>query len=815
MACKLLTSNQVNPVHELRQAWRRILKSPLLSISIVAVLAVAIGANTAILSALESLVFRQVPWPGGDRIVVVWEANKAQGIDREGVSGRTFMDWRQQSQLFESLALVEVGTGTLTGFGEPMQVPGLRVSASFFELTGAKPARGRLFTQQDAGGAAFAPVAVLTWDSWQRMLGAGEDAVGRTVMADLIPMTVIGVLDRSFWSPVACDAIVLWPDAFLERTRRSQRQFAVFGRLKPGVTPAQAREELDAISAAANDPRMRGWTTNVAPLGDVMSESLRPSLWALLAGALLMLLAGCANIANLLLARAVARRQETSVRLALGADRWRLARLFLTESWLLGLAGAASGVLVADALLTVATRLLPQTVALAHGSGEVLLRPIQISWPVLVAAIVLACGTALLFGLAPLWESLRLDLRSALIETSRGTSGRQGWLRPALVGVQVAFTLVLLGAAGLMVRSFLRLQNENLGFARDRILTFAIELPTDSRYREVDKVRQFYRELQRRLSETPGVESAGFINVLPLTAAQDHTQFRLEKGPVQAAQESLGASFRAVTPGYFETLRIPVRRGRPILASDTADRAAVVWIDETLERRHFAGRNPLGERILLGDRPFEIVGVVAAAKDDVLGHRVMPTLFFAHEQMAMPRMDIAVRTTGEPSALLRAMKETVWSIDKDVPVYRVATLAELFAGSTRNLRLVMLLTGVFAGAALLLAALGIYAMAAYQAETRLRELSIRLAMGAQPLSLAAMMLRQVVLIAACGVTAGLAAGWFAWRFLEPVLYSSPGFDAWTISAAAALVLLVACAAALRPAWRASHTDVAHHLGSTN
>lgn len=800
-------------MNELKQAIRQIRNAPLLSLSIIAVFAIAIGANTAILSALQTLVFRQLPWPGADRMVIAWESNRAQGVTREGVSGSTYLDWKAQARSFEELALVEVGTGTLTGAGEPRQLPGLRVSANFLRMVGAKPALGRIFDERDAGGEGFQPIVILTWEGWRRGFGSDPNVIGRTINLDLQPMTIVGVLSPSFWSPVECEGLVVWPDSILRRMSRSARGMAVFGRMKPGVDVRQAEAELSAISAHVPDAAMKGWSATTAKAQDVMSESLRPSLWALWGAACLVLLSGCANIASLLLARALARRQEVSVRLALGASGARLSRLFLTESALLGLLGWLGGMLVADALLSAAARVLPATIAIREGGGEVVLPAIQLSWPVVLCSALIAAGTALLFGLAPLHEALRTDLRSALTESSRGTTGRGGRLRPALLAAQIAFTLVLLSGASLLLRNFFRLQNADLGFARERILTMTIELPTDSRYRNSDDVRRFYRELRRRLAELPGVESAGFSNVLPLTPAQDHAQFRLETGPAMADDDAYAADFRSVTPGYFETLRIKLLSGRAVSEQDLADKKAVVWIDRTLQQRYFPERDPVGHRILLGNRrqPYEIAGVVASSRHDALRHGNLPSLYFAHEQMPAFRMDLAIRTTADPLGMVAAVKRSVWSVDKDIPVYRVTTMDDLFASSTRNARLVLLLVSVFAAASLLLAAVGTYGVVAYQAETRFREFSIRLALGARPGQLLSLMLRQTAVVTAAGAAVGLLCCFAALRPLQSLLYDLDAMDPLSLAATVALLLVVALLAALRPALRVLRGDAAHSL----
>lgn len=797
----------------LRLAIRQIRQSPLLAVSVVAVLAIAIGANTAILSALQSLVLRQLPWPGADRMVIAWEANRTQGIGREGVSGKTYLDWKERARSFEELALVEVGTGTLTGIGEPRQLPGLRVSANFLSMVGAKPAMGRIFDERDGRGDGFQPIIVLTWEGWRHAFGSDTNVIGRTITVDLMPMTIIGVLDQSFWSPVQCEGIVVWPDSVLRRMNRSNRNLAIFGRMKPGVSVRQAQDELSAISAHIPDIAMKGWSASASLAQDVMSEALRPSLWALWGAACLVLLSGCANIASLLLARALARRQEVGVRLALGANRLHLAKQFLTESALLGFLGWVGGLLVADWLLTAAARVLPATIAINDGGGEVVVPGIAMSVPVVVTSAAIALITALLFGLAPLWEALRTDLRSTLNEASRGSTGRGGRLRPALLAFQIAFTLVLLGGASLLMRNFLQLQNADLGFARDGILTMSIELPTDSRYRKVEDVRRFYRELRRRIGELPGVESAGFSNVLPLTPSQDHAQFRLETGAAMAAGDAHAADFRAVTPGYFETLRIKLLSGRAVSDHDTSDKKPVVWIDETLKKRYFARRDPIGHRILLGERAFEIAGVVSASRHDALRHSDLPTMYFPHEQLSPFRMDLAIQTAGNPMDMVRTVKEAVWSVDKDIPVYRVSTMQELFESSTRNARLVLLLIAVFAVASLSLAAVGTYGVVAYQAETRVREFSIRLALGARPSQIVQLMLRQTVIITGLGVGAGLLGCLVALKPLESLLYDLDPLDPMSLGITVVSLAGVALLASLRPALRATRSDAAHELRS--
>lgn len=785
-------------------AVRQYRKNPLFAACVVAVLALGIGANTAIFSVIESVILRPLPYPDPDRIVLVWETNPSLSIAREGVSGATYLDWKEQNHTFEDMAVFEVGTGTLTGLGEPRQVPGLRVSSNFFDLLGAKPELGRLFRQADGEGNTFRNIGVLSHGIWKQEFGGDPGLVGRVMNVDLMPYTIIGVVNRGFWFPVEAAAMVVWPEGMLRGRSRTDRSLAVLGRLKPGVSVEQARLDLDQVSRriAETTPNYHGWGAVITPAAATVTEGIRSSLFLLFGAVALALLIACINVANLLIARAVTRGREIAIRAALGAGRARVIQQLLTESTLLSLAGGVAGVILASWMVEGIVRLLPASVSMRDGVGSLLIRKPEVNPWVLGGALVGSLVTGIIFGLLPALSASRTDVRDALQEGSRGsTVGGIGWRR-ALLGAQLAVTLILLAGCGLMLSSFWKLQAVNPGFSKSSLLTFEMELPTDSRYKKDEEMAKFYREVRAKLREIPGVMSVGMSSDLPMDNRNAKTTYSIEEGPA-ASTQMFSAEWRVVAPGYMEALKIPLRAGRYFAESDRADRALVVIVDEAFAARHWPGENPVGRHIKFTRTVREVVGVAGSVHHAGLTQSKAPTIYAPAEQSPVSRMGVALLVSGDPYKFVEPAKQAVWGVDKDMPVYRVSTMEEAVAATYQDSRVTLWLVAGFALGALLLAALGTYGVIAYQTNSRAREFGIRMAVGAGGLEVVGLVMKQMGWTLAWAIPTGIVVSMGVARVLAASLYSVSATDPRIPLLAAVFLAAVAALSALGPAVRAA------------
>ncbi len=795
-------------MRDFRHAARVLKNSPGFTAVALLVLALGIGANTAIFSVVNSLLLRPIPFKGADRIVVVWETHGATGVGRTGVSGPNFMDWREHSTVFEEMALFEPGTGTLTGVGEPEQFPGLRVTTNFAEMLGVKVQLGRGFRPgENVGGRKN--VALLSHGYWQRRFGADPAIIGRKLTVDGLPYEAVGILAADFWFPVPCDAIVPWNEDELRQMNRLAHEFAVFARLRPGVGLQQAQVEMNALAAnlARQHPELRGWGVTLVPLRQAGTEYLRPALLVLLGAVGFILLIACANLSSLMLARAAARQKEIAVRLAAGASRWQVMRLLLAESLLLGLLGGAAGLLVAAWGIDLLRAVLPGRVPIQEASGELLLSRVDIDPTVLAFTFAVAVLTGVLFGLAPAWRASRADLSEALKQSGRGMASARGFklTRSALVAGEVALAAVLLIGAGLMLESVWKLQQVQPGFRPAGLLTMEMELPTDTKYRVRQQQAEFYRRVLEALGATPGVQAAGFAEVLPLDHEERRRSFLVEGHPPLPAGQELGADYNPASPGFFAALGIPLVRGRMFTDADRAGAPEVVIIDSTLVERYLRGEEPIGKRLLL-PRPHEIVGVVGAIRKAGLDKQPQPTIYLPYLQDPDNRMVLVVRGRGDPMGYVRAAKNAVWTVDKDQPVYRIRTMDEVVADSSSVRRLMSLLLGAFAVVAAAVAALGVAGVVSYMVNQRTRELGLRQALGATAADLVKMIVREGLALALAGVALGVAAALGLTRALASLLYGVTATDPAAFAAVPALLLVVAAAASYLPARRAARVD---------
>ncbi len=799
----------VTLLKDLRYSFRILCKVPGFTAIALLVLALGIGANTAIFSVVNSVVLRPLPYPGADRLAMIWETDLKDGIKSEGPSAPNFLDWKEQSQSFEDMALLEVGTGTVTGVGEPEQVTGLRVTTNFLSMLGARTILGRDFTAAEGAGQARYPVAVLANGYWKRRFASDPRVIGRVFIMNSEPYTVIGVLSPDFYHPLPTDLYVPWPLAQLRGKARVDHDFGVIARVKPGVTMAQAQAELSTIARRidAQTPRLAGWDVTVVGMKQALFEYIRPALLLLLGAVGLLLLLACVNVASLLLARVTSRRKELAIRAALGAPRGRLITQILSESLVLSLAGGALGVFVALWGVDLLSAVLPNTLPMAEAGAEIVRPAIGVDARALLFALLISIGAALVFGLIPALYVARADVNDALKEGGRTSSASAGRTRvwSWLVAGEVALASMLLIGAGLAMKSFVNLQHVNPGIRPDHVLTFRMRLPTDNLYKSDRDQADFYRRLLVKVDQIPGIQSAGLSDVLPLGEQNDREYFTIENRPLPPGQE-LVADFRRISPAYLSTMGIPLLRGRTLSARDVRDAPPVILIDETLAHQCWPHQNPLGQRMRLWGEFREVVGVVGQVHHYGLEKQPQPTIYAPYEQMTDKAMALAVRTTMDTAAVVKAVKQAVWSVDRGQPVFQIRSMDDYISLSETAPRVSTVLLLVFAGISMLLAALGIHGVISYGVAARTREFGIRIALGSTPGQVKALVIRNGLKTAIIGLLAGMAGAAALASALRTLLYGVAPLDPAVMAAVAGLLLTVALVANYIPARRATRID---------
>jgi putative ABC transport system permease protein len=799
----------LNFLKDLRYSLRTLRKAPGFSVVAVIVLALGIGANTAIFSVVNSVVLRPLPFPGADRLALIWETDLKDGIKREGPSAPNFLDWKEQSQSFDEMTLLEVGTGTLTGDGEPEQVVGLRVTTNFLSMLGARTVLGRNFTAAEGEGKARYPVAVLTNGFWQRHFGADPGVIGKTFIMNSEPYTVIGVLAPDFWQPLPSDIYVPWPVAELRAKNRADHDFGVIARMRPGVTIAQAQAELSSIARRIDSqtPRLAGWDVSVVGMQQALFEYIRPALLLLLGAVGLLLLLACANVASLLLARVTGRRKEMGIRAALGAGRGRLVTQILSESLLLSLVGGTLGVFIAVWGVDLLSAVLPNTLPIAEAGAEVVRPAISVDARALGFALLISTGAALLFGLIPALYAARGDMNEALKAGGRTSSsavdrsGVWGWL----VAGEVALASMLLIGAGLAMKSFVNLQHVNPGIRPDHVLTFRMRLPTDNLYKNDRDQAAFYRRVIDQAEQIPGIQSAGLTDVLPLGQQNDREYFTIENRLQPLGQEMV-ADFRRISPRYLNTMGIPLLAGRLLSDSDVRDAEQVILVDETLARQYWPNENPIGRRMRLWGQYRKVVGIVGQVHHYGLEKQPEPTIYASFEQMPNKAMALAVRTTMDTPTVVKAVKQAVWSVDRGQPVFQIRTMEEYLSLADTAPRISTVLLAVFAGVSMLLAALGIHGVVSYGVAQRTREFGLRMALGSTPGQLKAMVIRSGLKSALIGLVVGMGGAAALASTLRALLYGVAPLDPVVMVSVAVLLLLVALLANYLPARRATSID---------
>lgn len=821
-------------LRDLRHAVRLFLATPGLTAAAVLSLALGIGANSAIFSVASALLLRPLPYADADRLVILWNRSPGLGIDEDWFSTAQYFDIKRGASQFDEVAAAIGSNVNVSGDNRPERVGAVRVSSNLLPMLGARAELGRLFTpEEDRAGAA--PVVVLHHGTWMRRYGGDSAAVGRVLDINGTPHRIVGVMPRGFTLPRetlptlggAEEAELLLPLPLGPHAAevRNGEDYNILAKLKPGARVAAAQDEMDALTARLRAehpdfyPPNGGLTFSVVPLKtQVVGDVTRPLIMLTAAVAFVLLIA-CANVANLLLSRALARRREMAVRAALGAGRGRIVRQLLAEGVVLGLAGGAAGLAVAAAGVRAIHAL---------GAGSVpRLGDVAVDAGVLAFTLGVSILSGVLFSLAPALQLGRLDVRGALADGSRGGSGaemlwgRGGGLRRVLVAGQIALCVTVLVAAGLLVRSFARVQAVEPGFDADGVLTMEVTL-TGGRYPDAARVSEAYRLLWDTLRALPGVEDAGGVTALPLSDMFAWGPITVEGREVAPGERFINVDQRIAAAGYFESMRIPLVAGRFFSENDTIDTPRVVVIDQRMADQLWPGQDPIGKRIRTGgfdvrpDTPWmTVIGVTGRVRQYSLdGHEPRIAMYHWHTQRPSRSLNIVMRsTTGDAAALVPAARAAVRELDPDLPIHNVRTMQARVETSLAGRRFAMTLLAGFGVLALGLAAIGTYGVMAYVVSQGRREFGIRLALGASPVRVARMVAGGGLATAAIGIAAGLAAAAALTRFMQALLFGVDALDVTTFAAVAGLLALVALLATSGPAWRASRVDPSEALRS--
>ncbi|HEX2225405.1 MAG TPA: ABC transporter permease [Thermoanaerobaculia bacterium] len=819
--------SQFSPMRQdLRYALRTIRRRPAFAAVVIATLALGIGANTALFSVVNAVLLAPLPFREPERIFMVWASNPplAQEVglpDELPASPGQFTEWQAQSRSFESLTMMQSARFSLTGGGEPRMLDAVQVTGRFFDVFGTPPALGRtLQAADDAPGRDG--VVVLSDAFWRDQFGADPGIVGRKLLLDGAPVEVVGVMPPEFAFPRGSQLPAgygfaerpdLWRPLGLDEAARQQRgnhSLLVVGRLRPGVDPEAAQAEMETISAqlAERFPDSdRGWSARLEPLSEQLVGGLRPALLVLLAAVGMVLLIACANVANLFLAQAVGRQKEISIRTALGARRGRLVRQLLTESLILSLVGGAVGLLAAYWGLKAFAAWVPSNVPLPRDLGTA-----GIDLTVLIFTVGLALLTGALAGLAPALQTTRPDLAESLREGTRAGSGasRGGRTRNALVVLEVAVALLLVVGAGLLVRSFARLTAIDPGFRPENVLTLEIDVPT-SKYPR-DRRAAFFERVIEELRGQAGVVSVGAVSSLPMSGVENVEALYIEGRPEPEPEKTPLADFRMASPGYFDTLGIPLQRGRLFAATDTAESTKVAVIDEEMAATYWPDADPIGQRFRVGgpnnaNAPiWTVVGIVGNVRHSGLHVQARPQLYVPQVQRSSSIMAIAVRTERDPEALIPAARAAVRAVDPDQPISVIRTMDEVVSASVAGRRFNMVLLGVLAALALVLSAVGIYGVTSYSVSQRTREMGLRMALGARRGQVLGMVVAEAGRLAVLGVICGLVLAFLATRVMASLLFGVQPTDPVTFAAVALGLALIAMLAAWLPGRRATGVD---------
>ena len=797
----------------MRYAIRTLRRSPGFTIIALLTLALGIGANTAIFSFVNGVLLKPLPYRDPQGIVMVWE--KPPGGDRNGISTLNFLDWKNQNTVFEHMAAINYGGSvTLTGSGKPEEIPGVRVSAAYFDILGVRPVLGRTFAP-DEDQLGKNQIVVLSHRLWENRFGADPSIVGRTLTLSGKPCTVIGVMpantsfDRSWeqlWTPLAFET---------RDMTRDYHWLLSFGRLKPGVTLEKAQAAMNAIGARiaeAYPESNKGWGVTVDRLEDrIVGQQLRRSLFVLLAAVGAILLIGCANLANLTLARGAAREREIAVRASLGAGSWRLIRQLLTENLLVAGAGGALGLALGYAMIRGLIRLAPPFSLPSEAD-------VSIDLNILLFTLGISLLTSLLFGLAPAIHATRVNPASSLKEGGRSATSGAGRarLRSALIVSEVALAFVLLAGAGLLVGSFFRMLQVDTGFTSENVMTARLPIARD-RFGRPEQLLQYVRLLDERLRAAPGVRDVAFSNVLPMEGWGDGMPFLIAGRPFVDRANRRACFYKRVTGSYFRTLDIHLRRGRTFNGHDTRGGAPVTVINEEMAKRYFKGEDPIGKRILIQEIlygqpglgpeiPWEVVGIVGDEQTGNLADNKSAGLYVTFDQSPTNDMNMVLRGSVDPRVLTSAIYAAVHAVDKDQAIADLQTLEQIKSGTVSSDRMQTMLLAIFAGLALLLAAVGIYGVISYSVTQQTHELGIRAALGASRGSLLSMVIHRGMRLTLIGLGIGVAGALALTRLLSSLLFGISPRDPVTLTVVAAVLSAVALLACYIPARRAAGVD---------
>ncbi len=793
---------------DLRYGLRMLWKNPGFTAVAGIALALGIGANSAIFSVVNTILLRPLPYKNPDQLVMVWEENSKQGYPQDTPAAANYIDWRDQNQVFAGIAAMTEISFNLTGAGDPERIDGQRVSASLFPLLGVEPQLGRAFRPaEDRPGASH--VVVMSYGLWQRRFGGDPGVVGKPINLNGESFTVVGVMPQRFQFPTRNDQ--LWiPIAFdgREAANRGAHYLQVVARMKPGVTLQEAQAEMTTVAARLQQKYPSTNTSIgavVTPLHEHIVGKIKPALLVLLGAVAFVLLIACANVANLLLARAAVRQKEIALRLALGASRARLIRQFLTESILLASLGGILGLLLALGGVGLLKGFIPANISPAPAIG--------IDSKVLAFTLLVSLLTGLIFGVAPALQVSHFNINDTLKESGRDSAAasRGNRIRAVLVIIEVAVSFLLLIGAGLLINSFLRLRNVDPGFRTDHVLTMTMVLP-QAKYPDRMRRAVFYDELIRRVEALPGVTSAAVVTDVPLTNSGDSVGVSIEGRADPAPDRVPIVITRVISSHYFKTMGVALQKGRELTEGDTAGSPPVVVISETTARIFWPGEDALGKRIKVGESTssnkwLTVVGVVEDVRQYELGIAPKPQMYLPHKQAEFfePRA-LVVQTNVDPLSLAGTIRRSVWEIDKDQPVSNISSMEQVVSESVARQRFGMLLLGAFAALALVLAAVGIYGVMSYAIAQRTHEIGIRMALGAQRSDVLGLALGEGLRLVSVGVLIGLAAAFILTRLMTSLLFGVTPTDGLTFLTISVVLVAVAALASYIPARRATKVE---------
>lgn len=795
---------------DLRYGVRMLLKNPGFALIAMLSLGLGIGANTAIFSLVDAVLLRPLPFHNPERLVIVWEDATRIGFPRNTPAPANYADWKAQNKVFEDMAALNWSSYALTDEGEPEKVEAQSVTANFFSLLGVQPLLGRAFTpEEDTPGRNR--VAIISYGLWQRRFGGDQAIIGKEILLDGQKHTVLGVMPSSF--QFLSKETSLWvPIAFTpeQLANRGGHYLTVVARMKPGVTVAQAHADIAAVTRRINQDNPTSWHgfelgSVVISLREQLAGEVRPALIVLLVAVSFVLLIACANIANLLLSRGAARYREIAVRAALGAARGRIIRQLLTESLLLAVAGGVAGLLFAWLSFSFLKQIIPDGMEMNAG--------VRIDARIFGFTLLLSVLTGIIFGLAPALQAAKVDLNEALKQsggrTGTGTGHRR--LRSVLVIAEVALALVLLVGAGLLIQTFLKLRGLDIGLNPENVMTLRTQLPR-SKYSELPKRAAFYEQVLERVRTLPGVTGAGYTTAVPLTWKGGTNGFMVEGHEDRPGQDSQS---RQVSTGYMEAMGLKLRQGRFFDDHDNAQSQMVAIINETMARQFWPGENALGKRFRPYSDDFQnrwvtVVGIVSDVKEMGLEAPAKAAMFFPYQQLQrmlwnMPR-DLIVRTAGDPTSVVAAVRQAIWSVDPAQPISNVRTMDEILSEEVAQRRIGMTLLAAFAALALLLASLGIYGVLAYAVTQRTQEIGIRMALGADRLSVLRLVMGDGARLAGTGIAVGLGLSFALTRLMSGLLFGVSASDPRTLAGVTLLLIVVALLACYLPARRATKVD---------